>query len=157
MTRPCLPLRYPYPPPRVRPPMPVWLTVPPTVARPYFAAATSTSSQRQPPSAVMVLASGSTTTFRIFERSITMPFSMDAAPDVECPPPRTAKGMLCSRIMARVVETSSADVTSTTAACVESQHWFVAVSCSHAEVLSGRTKGNNNSLLSVALYTFTDA
>jgi hypothetical protein len=116
ITSPYFPLRYPYPPPSVSPPTPVWFTVPPTVASPYLAASMSTSSQSVPPSATMVLASGSTVTLRILERSMTSPSSIEAAPDVEWPPPRTVKGMLCSRISERVTETSDVEVTRTTAA-----------------------------------------
>ena len=32
MVNPCFPLNQPYPPPRVKPPIPVWFTVPPTAA-----------------------------------------------------------------------------------------------------------------------------
>jgi hypothetical protein len=47
---------------------------------------------------------------------MTSPSSMEAAPEVEWPPPRTVKGMLCWRISERVAETSNVEVTRTTAA-----------------------------------------
>jgi hypothetical protein len=55
---------------------------------------------------------------------MTRPSSIEAAPDVEWPPPRTVKGMLCSRIRARVAETSDVEVTRTTAAWGVVRCWW---------------------------------
>jgi hypothetical protein len=70
-----------------------------------------------PPSAVTVLASASTVTFRISERSITRPSSIAEEPEVECPPPRTTKGMLFLRMKFRVAEMSEEEVGFTTPFC----------------------------------------
>jgi hypothetical protein len=64
----------------------------------------------------MVCAEGSTVTARILDKSITRPFSMELEPEVEWPPPRTVKGILCERMRVMVAETSAGEVTRITAA-----------------------------------------
>ena len=78
------------PPPSVRPAMPVWVTMPPTVARPCACVAASSSPHRTPPPARAVRARGSTAIARIGDRSITSPSSLTARPATPWPPPRTA-------------------------------------------------------------------
>src|SRR5258706_5359924 len=92
------------------PPHPVWLTVPPTVARPCWIAVSSTVFQTHPPP---TFATGwpslSVTShppkYRL--RSMTTPPSDEDAPDVLCPPPRTARSYLCSVTNLMMWETSS--------------------------------------------------
>ncbi len=60
IVRPYFRIRWPMPPPRVSPAMPVWLTIPPVTASPNTWLSRSTWSLRQPPSTRMVCASGST-------------------------------------------------------------------------------------------------
>ena len=67
---PCLPISQPSPPPRVRPAMPVFETVPPVVARPNACVSRSSSRHSTPPSARAVRATGSTRMPFIGERSM---------------------------------------------------------------------------------------
>src|SRR5262245_56534255 len=80
----------PMPPPRLRPPTPVWPTMPPVVARPCAWVSWSTSPHRAPPWTWAMRPAGSTVTARIADRSITIPSSHVAVPATLWPPPRTA-------------------------------------------------------------------
>ena len=62
---PCLRMSQPMPPPRLRPPTPVWPTMPPVVARPWAWVSWSTSPHRAPPCTWAVRSTGSTETARI--------------------------------------------------------------------------------------------
>ncbi len=90
IVNPCIRLNQPQPPPSVRPPTPVWLTVPAGTASPCSWVAASSSPSVAPPPTRARRASGSTTTWRIGLRSIITPPSGTAAPQYPCPPPRTA-------------------------------------------------------------------
>ena len=68
-------IRWPKPPLRVTPPMPVWLIDPPVVARPNRWVARSSSPQVIPPAARAVRRTGSTETALSWDRSIMMPSS----------------------------------------------------------------------------------
>ena len=57
---PCLRMSQPMPPPRLRPPTPVWPTMPPVVARPCACVSWSTSPHRAPPWTRAVRSTGST-------------------------------------------------------------------------------------------------
>ena len=70
---PYLRISQPMPPPSVRPAMPVWVTIPPTVASPWSCVSRSSSPQSTPACARAVLACGSTLMPFIGERSITSP------------------------------------------------------------------------------------
>ena len=78
--KPALRLSHPMPPPSVRPPMPVWLTKPPTVARPCAWVAASTSAQVAPPPQTARRAAGSTVTWFMRLRSSISPPSQTANP-----------------------------------------------------------------------------
>src|SRR3954452_5596114 len=106
--RPNWAVRWPIPPPRVNPVTPVEPTTPPGVARPCCWAAASKSSQVAPPPDRAIRASGSISTFRIRERSITRPSSTEQWPAGLWPPPRTAISSPCSWPKASAVATSSA-------------------------------------------------
>ena len=105
---PHLRVRWPRPPPRVRPPTPVVEMIPLGVASPYAFVAWSTSPQVQPPPTRAVRASGSTSMSRISERSITSPSSQVPSPAPLWPPPRTASGRSWSRAKPMAAATSSA-------------------------------------------------
>src|SRR5947199_1672124 len=87
---PNLRVSHPVPPPRTRPPAPVCETTPEGKTRPAFWVAVSIDPSRQPPAKRARLASGSTATCRMRERSITMPPSQVLNPARLCPPQRTA-------------------------------------------------------------------
>ena len=87
---PCLRLSQPMPPPRVRPPMPVWLTRPTGTARPCSWVAASRAPSSVPPPTFARRASGSTSTWFIRLRSITRPSSTTHEPDMLWAPHRTA-------------------------------------------------------------------
>ena len=70
----------PIPPPSVSPAIPVWVTMPPTVASPKSCVSRSSSPQSTPASARAVRAVGSTRMPFIGERSITSPPSQSAWP-----------------------------------------------------------------------------
>ena len=61
---PCLRMSQPMPPPKQRPPTPVWLTMPPVVARPCACVSWSTSPHRAPPWTKAMPSTGSTETAR---------------------------------------------------------------------------------------------
>jgi hypothetical protein len=98
--------------------MPVWFTVPPTVARPCFAAATSTSSHVAPPPAVIVgygREVGLIVTVRRGERSITRPEEVEEEWEVEWAPPRMTRGVEWVWAKFRTVETEAGESTRMTA------------------------------------------
>ena len=101
---PCLRMSHPMPPPRLRPPTPVWPTMPPVVARPWACVSWSTSPHRAPPWTRAVRSTRSTETARIAERSMTIPSSHTAVPATLWPPPRTA----ISRSQSRAKRTAAA-------------------------------------------------
>src|SRR5512132_3996016 len=105
---PCLRMSHPMPPPRLTPPTPVWLTMPPVVARPCACVSWSTSPHRAPPWTRAVLSTRSTETARIAERSMTIPSSHTAVPATLWPPPRTAISRSRSRAKRTAVATSAA-------------------------------------------------
>jgi hypothetical protein len=88
--RPCLRISQPTPPPRVSPATPVWLTMPPVVARPCACVSWSTSPHSAPACTHALRPAGSTRTARIEERSMTIPSSHTAVPATLWPPPRMA-------------------------------------------------------------------
>ena len=91
MLRPCLRVSQPMPPPRVRPPTPVWLTSPTGYREAVLPAPPrSTSPSRAPPPARARRASGSTVTAFSRLRSIIRPSSTVDLPETLCAPPRTA-------------------------------------------------------------------
>ena len=100
MVRPYMRVRWPRPPPRVRPPTPVVEMMPLGVASPNAWVAWSTSPQVQPPSTRTVRAAGSTRMPFIRDRSMTRPSSQVPRPAPLCPPPRTAsvRPLLASEI-----------------------------------------------------------
>ena len=104
---PCLRLRWPMPPPSVRPPTPVVETIPLGVARPCSFVALSTSPQVQPPPARTVRACGSTSMSFSSDRSITTPSSAVPRPAPLWPPPRMASSKSLSRANATTRATSS--------------------------------------------------
>lgn len=75
------------PPPNARPVTPVVPTTPPGVTRPNTWVEESKSSHVAPPCERAILASASTSTLRISERSITSPSSMTQCPAGLWPPP----------------------------------------------------------------------
>src|SRR6516225_4265306 len=77
--------------------MPTVPQLPVTAARPCGAEAEMTSAAVAPPWIVATDVSGSMSTRRICDRSITRPSWRKALPAQSCPPPRTDKGMLCLR------------------------------------------------------------
>src|SRR5262249_27408523 len=95
--RPKVRVRWPIPPPSVRPAAPVLPTVPLGVAIPKACVAWSTSAQTQPPSTRTVHAEGSTRIPFIRDRSITRPSSQIPSPPPLCPPPRIAVSRPLSR------------------------------------------------------------
>ena len=97
--------------------MPVWFIVLPTVARPCSPVAVSASDQRHPPCAVTVSEIGSTTTWRIEERSMTAPSCEEDEPLVKWPPPRTARSMVHILQTMIVVVMSDAEVASIMTLC----------------------------------------
>jgi hypothetical protein len=107
---PCLRMSQPMPPPRLRPPTPVWPTMPPVVASPWAWVSWSTSAHRAPPWTRAVRAAGSTVTARMAERSMTMPPSQTAVPATLWPPPRTAISTSRSRAKRTAEATSAAPV-----------------------------------------------
>src|SRR5215469_6196421 len=80
---------HPVPPPRIRPEAPVCETTPEGKTSPALCVATSTDPNKQPPANRARRTSGSTTTCRMGERSITRP-SHELKPAKLCPPQRTA-------------------------------------------------------------------
>src|SRR5262249_41983748 len=72
---------------RVSPATPVWLTIPPVVARPCACVSWSTSPHSAPPCTQALQSAGSTRTPRIAERSMTIPSSQTAVPATLWPPP----------------------------------------------------------------------
>src|SRR6266511_1706191 len=104
---PCLRMSQPMPPPRLTPPTPVWLTMPPVVARPCACVSWSTSPHRAPPWTRAVRSTGSTEAARIADRSITIPSSHTAVPATLWPPPRTAISKSRSRAKRAAVATSA--------------------------------------------------
>jgi hypothetical protein len=103
------------PPPRVSPPIPVWLTIPPVTASPAAWVARSRSRYRQPPWARAVPAAGSTRTPVMADRSITRPSSQTAWPATAWPPPRTETGRSRSRAKRTASRTSATSRQRTTA------------------------------------------
>ena len=97
IARPYLRVRWPRPPPSVRPPTPVVEMIPLGVARPCSFVARSTSPQVQPPPTRTVRAPGSTSMSFSSERSITTPSSHVPSPAPLWPPPRTASSRSWSR------------------------------------------------------------
>ena len=93
--RPYLRVRWPIPPPRVRPAIPVVEMIPPGAARPKAWVAWSRSPQVHPPSARRSGLSGSTRIPFMEERSMTRPSSQTALPVTLWLPPRTASGRRC--------------------------------------------------------------
>src|SRR3569833_3469800 len=77
--------------------MPVWLTVPPTVARPWVAAASST------------------TALHMAERSMTSPPSVELVPPVEWPPPLTTMSVLLADANSTSLDTSVSSLGTATA------------------------------------------
>jgi len=77
---PCSRISQPIPPPKVRPAMPVWLTMPPVVASPDAWLAWSISPHRTPACAVARRPAASTSTLRMVDRSMTIPPSHTAVP-----------------------------------------------------------------------------
>ena len=106
-TSPCLRMRKPMPPPRVTPATPVWLTMPPVVARPWACVSWSTSPHSAPPCTRAVRPAGSTQMARIAERSMTIPSSHTAVPATLWPPPRTAITRSWSRAKRTAAATSA--------------------------------------------------
>ena len=109
MVRPKRRIRRPTPPPRVRPPTPVWLTTPAGTTRPCRWVARSTSPSSAPPPTVARRVTGSTVIRLSSRRSITMPPSQVLCPGIECPPPRTAIGRPPARAKPTAAATSGAD------------------------------------------------
>ena len=83
-------LSHPMPPPRVSPPMPVWLTRPTGTASPCSCVAASRSPSSAPPPTFARRAAGSTVTWFIRLRSMTRPSSTTHEPDMLWAPQRTA-------------------------------------------------------------------
>ncbi len=110
MVKPHLRVRWPRPPPRVRPPTPVVEMMPLGVARPKAWVAWSTSPQVAPPSTRTVRYSGSTRMPFIRERSMTRPSSHTLRPAPLCPPPRMATSRSFSRpkLTAEITSATSA-------------------------------------------------
>ena len=104
--RPCCAVRWPMPPPKVSPATPVVPTTPPGVTSPKACVAESKSSHVAPPWERAILASPSTSTLRMSERSITSPPSRTQWPAGLCPPPRTATSSPCTRAKSKAVATS---------------------------------------------------
>ena len=107
--RPKRRISRPTPPPRVRPPTPVWLTTPAGTTRPCRWVARSTSPSSAPPPTMARCVTGSTATRLSSRRSITMPPSQVLCPGIECPPPRTAIGRPPARAKPMAAATSGAD------------------------------------------------
>ena len=101
-------VRWPIPPPRVRPVTPVEPTTPPGVTRPWAWVAASKSDHVAPPCEIASPASGSTSTVRIRVRSITRPSSTAQWPAGLWPPPRTATSSSFSWAKASAAATSAA-------------------------------------------------
>ncbi len=92
MVSPYMRVRWPRPPPSVRPPTPVLETIPLGVARPCSPVARSTSPQVAPPPTRTVRLPGSTWMSFISDRSITTPSSTVPSPAPLWPAPRIASG-----------------------------------------------------------------
>src|SRR6266550_1649042 len=105
---PSLRRRWPTPPCRVRPAIPVVETTPPGTASPKSCASRSVSPQVAPPCARTVCVEGSTWTPRICERSITRPPSLTALPATLWPPPLIETSRFCSRAKLTASTTSAA-------------------------------------------------
>jgi hypothetical protein len=105
---PCLRIRWPSPPPKVSPPIPVCLTIPDGTASPNRWVARSSSPSRTPPAARAVRAAGSTRTAFLSDRSIISPPSTTPCPATAWPPPRTEIARSCSRAKRTAWTTSSA-------------------------------------------------
>ena len=95
IARPYFRLSHPIPPPRVRPPTPVWLIRPTGTARPCSCVAASSVPSRAPPPTFTRRASGSTDTAFMALRSMTRPSSTTPAPDMLWAPQRTAISTPC--------------------------------------------------------------
>ena len=105
--RPYLGESQPYPPPRVKPPIPVVVTRPPGEASPYACVSLSYSPHSAPAFARATRCSGSTRTPFMSERSIRSPSLHALLPATLCPPQRTATGRPCSRAKSRATATSA--------------------------------------------------
>src|SRR5258708_21110371 len=81
---------HPVPPPKISPDAPVCETTPAGKTRPAFWVAVSTDPSKQPPAIHALLPFGSTLTWRILDKSITIPSSQGPKPAKLCPPQRTA-------------------------------------------------------------------
>ena len=110
MVSPSFRIRWPIPPPRVRPPMPVWVTMPPVTARPNACVSRSTWLHSAPPPARALRDSGSTRTDVIGERSMRTPPSHKAWPATAWPPPRTEISNPRSRANRSTARTSAVPV-----------------------------------------------
>ena len=93
MVRPHLRVRWPMPPPRLRPPTPVVEMMPAGTACPYSCVALSTSRQSAPPPTLTVCGFASTCTCFMRAMSMTRPSSQMPRPPALWPPPRMATGM----------------------------------------------------------------
>ena len=105
---PCRRISQPMPPPSVSPAIPVWVTMPPTVARPCACVAASSSPHSTPAPARAVRAVASTAISFIGDRSTTSPPSQTDIPAMLWPPPRTATGSERSRAICTAAATSAA-------------------------------------------------
>src|SRR5882724_2156721 len=103
---PYLPASQPYPPPRVRPPIPVVVATPRVVASPYFWVSRSNSPRVRPVCARATERDGSTVMPFIKDRSNIKPAWQTDLPAKLCPPPRTDKGTSWSRAKLTHIATS---------------------------------------------------
>src|SRR6185503_6168 len=98
----------PIPPPSVRPPTPVWDTLPAVVARPCGSVARSSERRSAPPPTVARFAAGSTVTEPIGVRSIITPPCGTDRPRMPWPPHFTAMSRSRSRACRTAAATSAA-------------------------------------------------
>src|SRR5581483_8642000 len=141
---PCLRIRCPRPPPSVRPPIPVWLMIPPVVASPNPWVARPNSPQSTPTAARAILSSGSTRIAFIMDRSIISPPSQTACPATEWPPPRTETSRSWFRAKRTASTTSSAPAQRAMSAGCRSIAPFQTRRASSYPSSAGRSKAPRN-------------
>ncbi len=106
--RPSLRMRWPSPPPRVSPPMPVWLTIPAGVASPN-ALGGAVELAQQDPAGRPGGAGPRVDPDRLHQRQVDHQAAVATAwPATACPPPRTETSRSCSRAKRTASATSSA-------------------------------------------------
>src|SRR5437899_3365904 len=153
--RPAPRVRYPMPPPKVSPAMPVVEMIPPVVARPNAWVAWLTSPHVAPPSARAVFVAGSTRIPRMRPRSTTSASSAAPKPGTLWPPPRMATAKPAARAALTAAMTSATPVQRTTTAGRLSIIALYTLRASSYRPSSGRmTSPRTDPFSSVATFSF---